>query len=259
MNRIVFLVVVALITFVLVLFVQRPDILNDIWLWLVGLAGTIVGGFRAVVDFFKDRFSSDDPASKSNQQGNTVPQASTANNSNTSSSPVGVVQMPVEDSFTGTSITVLRFSDDGETSVGLLFINGKYFCYTLEDTFREVKVPGKTRIPSGTFDIDFRRADTELTLKYRDRYPDWFNYHIEIKDIPNFTSVYIHSGGDHTHTEGCLLVSDSLSMTDEKTFFTNSRDTFKRLYQFISGELQKGVQVRMIIKDENWFENVKAS
>ena len=37
-----------------------------------------------------------------------------------------------------------RFSGGDEATLGLLFMNGAFFCYTLEDQYNEPKIPGET-------------------------------------------------------------------------------------------------------------------
>lgn len=138
----------------------------------------------------------------------------------------------------------------------MLFIDQNYYCYTLEDTYHKVKIAGQTRIPSGIYTINFLKYDTPLTLKYRKRYPDWFTYHLHVENVPNFTGIYIHSGGNHEHTEGCILVSDSLNASDKNTYLFNSRNTFKKLYAFLSQTLNSGKKVRIIIKDESWIKEL---
>ncbi len=59
MNRILLLILIAGLTFLVVLFALRPDLLDTVWLWLVGLSGAIVKGFHLLIEFFKDKFSSD--------------------------------------------------------------------------------------------------------------------------------------------------------------------------------------------------------
>jgi hypothetical protein len=158
--------------------------------------------------------------------------------------------------FRGTTLKLLRYSDDGDTTIGLLFVNGGFYCYTLEDTHQDEKVEGETRIPAGIYNIGYRKEDTPLTIKYKERYPEWFTWHVQLANVPQFESIYIHNGGDHTHTEGCILVSDSMNVGSENTVLSNSRNTFKRLYRFISEKLDNNVPVRIIIRDEKWFKDV---
>ena len=103
-----------------------------------------------------------------------------------------------------------RYSDNGNSTLGLLFIDNEFECYTLEDEFREVKISGETRIPKGIYDRGIRNELTPLTLKYQKKY-EWFEKHIEILNVPNFHSIYIHIGNFETHTAGCLLLGNSVN------------------------------------------------
>ena len=244
MNRFLLLVLVAGATFLIILFAVKPELIDNIWLWLVGLSGVIIKAFQSLVDFFKEKFSSDKekpdkPESETNNQGND-------NSVESESNPP----------FYGVSLSVLRYSDNGATTIGLLNINQQFYCYTLEDTFNEVKVDGETRIPSGTYAIKFRKEATELTLKYRERYPEWFTFHLQLKEVPGFDSIYIHNGGDHTNTKGCILVSDSLNVSNEKTFLSNSRETFRRLYGYLSEQLENNIPIRITIYNEDWIKEI---
>ena len=232
MKRMFLLLIIAGITFLVILFASKPELINDIWIWLIGLSGLIVKGFQLILDYFKDLFNSD---SKPVVPENTVPEAKP------------------RDSFSGTSLKLLRISDDGETTIGLLFVNNSFYCYTLEDARHEVKIPGETRIPAGTYSINFKKEMTEKTQEYRTLYPDWFSFHLQLNNVPGFDSVFIHNGGDHADTEGCILVSDSIQVQDKNTLLTNSLTTFKRLYEFISQQLSAGIACRIIIQDENWI------
>ena len=244
MNRFLLLVLVAGATFLIVLFAVKPELIENIWLWLVGLAGVIVKAFQVLVDFFKEKFSDD--KDKDKEKETTEPEPSTGSAGNT----------PSTQPFNGTSLSLARFSDDGETTIGMLTVNGKFYCYTLEDTFHKEKIAGETRIPAGTYNIRYRKEETELTMKYRERYYEWFTWHLQLQDVPGFDSVYIHNGGDHTNTEGCILVSDSLNVSSEKTFLTNSRETYRRLYGYIREQLDNNVPVRITIYNEEWINKL---
>lgn len=241
MNRFLLLVLVAGATFLIILFAVKPELIENIWLWLVGLSGFIVKAFQSLVDFFKEKFSGEKEKPDNDNSGK--------ENTNT--------EEPVNSQpFNGVSLSLLRYSDDEETTIGLLQINHEFYCYTLEDTFNEEKIAGKTRIPAGSYSIKFRKEETELTLKYRERYPEWFTFHLQLLEVPGFDSIYIHNGGDHTHTEGRILVSDSLNVNNEKTFLSNSRETFRRLYCYISEQLNNNIPVRITIYDENWINKI---
>ena len=292
MNRIATLIFIAILTFVIVLFIQRPELLEEIWIWIIGLIGTILDAGRRLLDFFQNRLSPDKEAQAQTADGRIV--AVTADNRVVSVTPAipladGTVTLPLVEPlpnapieplpsaptqpipttpgtipnriaipgeaphFDGMTITVLRYSDDKSTTLGLMYINGRFYCYTLEDTHREPKVKGETRIPAGIYELGFNVAETPLTKKYRERY-EWFNFHLHIKKVPNYTGVYIHNGGRHNDSEGCILVSDSLARSNEDTVLTNSRKTFERLYKFLSKEINEGTRLRIVVQDESWFK-----
>lgn len=244
MNRILLLILVAGATFLLVLFAVKPELIDGIWLWLVGFAGVIVKGGQTLVGFFKEKLFSDKEPEKKD------------NNSMAKSSSVKQPEKAKEAPFNGISLSLLRYSDDGQTTLGLLEINNSFYCYTLEDTFHEEKIAGETRIPKGTYQINLRKEETELTLKYRERYPEWFTWHLQLQGVPGFDSIYIHNGGDHTNTEGCILVSDSLNVSNEKTFLSNSRETFSRIYRYLQEQLNNNIPAQITIYDENWIRKI---
>ena len=63
-------------------------------------------------------------------------------------------------------LTLYRFSESPESTIGLLY-EGKYFnCFTLEDQYQKVKVEGETRIPEGLYKVKQRRVLSGLTKKY---------------------------------------------------------------------------------------------
>lgn len=275
MNRLITLLLIGGGLFLLILFVNRPDLLEEIWLWLIGLSGTIIQVFKRLIDYFKEdkskRVEKHIPDQKNTSsidqpQSNNEIESIQKVSENKGEIPITITKpyatLPIsiqekENFFKGTTITVLRCSDDGKTTIGWLYLNGKYFCYTLEDTYREVKVKNETRIPSGTYKVSFNKYDTKKTLQYREQCAPWFTYHLHLKNVPNFQGIYIHSGGTYKHTSGCLLVSDRIVTSSDVPFFTNSKNTFERLYKILSEKLNSGEKVRIVIYDEKWTSNLK--
>lgn len=101
-----------------------------------------------------------------------------------------------------------RFTHDDEASLSLLWVDGVFQAFAVEDTFREVKVPGKTRIPEGHYKVTLR-DEGGMTLRYRRLFPDLHKGMLWIRDVPNFEWIYYHIGNTHEHTEGCPLVTTS--------------------------------------------------
>ena len=245
MNRILLLILIAGAVFLLILFAVKPELIGNIWLWLIGLSGVIVKASQSLLSYFQKLFGGNKEQNETNSAKTDKPDAS-----------MNKVTSDKVDYFTGLTIRLLRYFDDGETTVGMLLINNRFYCYTLEDTYHEIKVAGETRIAAGTYSIKFRTELSPFTLTMRERYPEWFTYHLELLNVPGFKHIYIHNGGDNTDTKGCILVSDSITVNNENTFFSNSRETFRRLYLFVSEQLNNNVPVRIIIDDEKWMNNL---
>lgn len=149
---------------------------------------------------------------------------------------------------------LVRFSDDDLSTKGLLYINDRFQCFTLENPFQETKIPGKTRIPNGIYELAIKES-SPMSDKYKKRYPDMHNGMIWIKNIPNFESVYIHVGNTPNDTEGCILVGETFSLDGMLAsssvayidLYEKIIDTIKSSKQFIAiGELNHGLSVNYI-------------
>ena len=87
-------------------------------------------------------------------------------------------------------------------TTGQLYIDGEYFCFTLEDKVREIagksvkewKIPKGTAIPSGMYIVTFENS------------PKFGPDTLTINDVPGFTGVRIHTGNTHLDTDGCPIV-----------------------------------------------------
>lgn len=122
-----------------------------------------------------------------------------------------------------------------EYTIGKLYIDGEYFCDTLEDTdrglacdtpFQEIlkkKVYGKTAIPTGTYKITMnvvspRFKDRTWAKPYQGKLP-------RLIDTIGFEGVLIHVGNSPEDTLGCILVGKNTI----KGKITNSTSTFHSL------------------------------
>lgn len=103
-------------------------------------------------------------------------------------------------------IKVIRkeFSDD--RVVGELFLNDKFFGYTIEDTDRDlyetdsisklkkVKVAKKTAIPYGRY---------RVILSYSTKLKRYLPL---ILDVPNWIGIRLHAGASPSYSSGCVCV-----------------------------------------------------
>lgn len=114
-------------------------------------------------------------------------------------------------------IEVKRFEFKDTYTVGKMYIDNIYECYTLEDVVRTgAKVNGQTAIPTGTYNVIINHSNR-------------FNRDLPLlENVPNFTGVRIHAGNTSAHTEGCILVGTTWSGKD---FIGNSRVAFNKLFE----------------------------
>ena len=130
-----------------------------------------------------------------------------------------------------------KYKKDSYT-IGELYINGKFFCHTMEDKDRGLtqnmplaeikkrKVYAKTAIPSGTYKItmDVRSPKFSNYAKY----PNYKRYGGRLPrllNVPGFEGILIHIGNDASWSAGCLLVG----MNTVKGKVMQSTETFHKL------------------------------
>lgn len=86
-------------------------------------------------------------------------------------------------------------------TIGKLYVNGQYFCDTLEDKVRnlsrEKKVPGQTAIPSGEYEVI-----VNVSPRFKRKLPRLLN-------VPGFEGILIHRGNSPEDTAGCILVGEN--------------------------------------------------
>jgi len=140
-------------------------------------------------------------------------------------------------------LEVIRYSEGSKSTLGLLMINGKFACYTLEDAFHVVKIPGETRIPNGRYGVELMPFGGHHE-RYKVKFPEFHIGMLHIVDVPNYTWILIHIGNDDDDTEGCLLVGDS-SMTNvtSEGRIESSTIAYKRIYPPIAHALESGEEV----------------
>lgn len=110
------------------------------------------------------------------------------------------------------------FTDN--STIGDLLIDGHWFCYTLEDKVRDVKIKGQTAIPAGTYEVIIN-----MSKRFKVLMPLLLN-------VYNFTGVRIHAGNKALDSEGCVLVGTTKAVD----FIGNSKIAYKNLMKKITGQ-----------------------
>ncbi len=141
-------------------------------------------------------------------------------------------------------LQVVRTQFGKDATNGLLFIDGKFECYTLEDQYQAVKVMHETCIPEGEYDIQFRKTGGFHT-RYSAKYGNSHYGMLHLQDVPGFTYILIHSGNTDEHTSGCLIVGETQQDLDlgKDGFVGQSVRAYKAMYRKVANELLQGKKV----------------
>ena len=132
-------------------------------------------------------------------------------------------------------LNLIRDKFTENSTIGKLYVEGEFECYTLEDTCREhidteiifeiafEKVSGKTAIPKGIYNIiinESHRFKRLLPL---------------LENVPGFKGIRIHSGNKPENTEGCILVGRT---NEREDWIGESKLAFDALYKKIDSALE---------------------
>lgn len=108
-------------------------------------------------------------------------------------------------------------------TIGKLFINGTYYCDTIEDKVIDLnkngkfddgltKVMNQTAIPYGTFKVVVNHSP-----KFNRELP-------RLLDVPYFEGILIHNGSDQNSSSGCIIVGENKTVgkVTNSTFYMNN-------------------------------------
>lgn len=157
-------------------------------------------------------------------------------------------------------LQVVRTQFGRDATNGLLFIDGLFECYTLEDQYQEVKVMHETCIPEGTYDVKFRTVGG-FHERYKKRYGNSHYGMLHLQDVPGFTYILIHAGNTDEHTSGCLIVGETQQDLDvsEDGFIGSSGKAYVKLYDKIAKQLLIGNPVTIEYSKINLTDSVQQS
>lgn len=122
-------------------------------------------------------------------------------------------------------------------TIGRLYIDGVYFCDTIEDTDRGLKqsLPvsvnkakkryGATAIPTGRYQVTLKIKSPKFSKNKK--YDFCGGYLPRLLNVPAFEGVLIHIGNTAKDTEGCLLIGKNTKVGK----VLESSVTFRALYE----------------------------
>jgi hypothetical protein len=119
-------------------------------------------------------------------------------------------------------LKLIRETFTEKSTIGSLYVNGIFFCYTLEDKDRKLESGGvkeyaKTAIPRGKY-----KVINSFSNRFKKYLP-------ELVNVPQFAGIRIHAGNKAEDSEGCILVG----ATKAVDFIGQSQVTFGKLMKAI--------------------------
>lgn len=120
-----------------------------------------------------------------------------------------------------------------KATIGKLYIDGVFECYTLEDVDRKlesggVKIHSETAIPRGTYKVII-----DLSNRFKKELP-------HILNVPKFEGIRIHPGNKSADTEGCILLGKNVSNDD---FISESKKAFTAFFDKLKVAIDNGETV----------------
>jgi hypothetical protein len=131
-----------------------------------------------------------------------------------------------------------------EYTIGSLYIDGEYFCDTLEDKdrgltqttpldeIRKTKIPHETAIPTGEYRMVVNLSPAKKRMLPR------------LLDVPGFSGILIHRGNTKNDSSGCILVGEN----KVKGRVINSTQYEKRLVEILSEAQERGEEISIKVK-----------
>lgn len=139
-------------------------------------------------------------------------------------------------------LTLNRKPTVKDTTLGKMYVDGVFACYTLEDAVREVKIQDRTAIPKGRY---------QVVMESSPRFgPDTMT----LLEVPGFSYIRIHGGNDDSDSRGCILVGDRI--VDDPAgdggdiAAGTSQPALRRLKDRVKAALNRGERVFIEINQE---------
>ena len=126
-------------------------------------------------------------------------------------------------------IKIIRVESGDEGTFGILTLNGRAFCVTLEPEDLNNR-DFVSCIPTGTY-----LCKRIVSPKYGDVF--------EVQDVPSREHVLFHAGNRDQNTEGCILLAQYFGKLKGDRAVLNSGFTLKAFMQELGDEMSFALQI----------------
>ena len=140
-------------------------------------------------------------------------------------------------------------------SIGKLYVNGEYFCDTVEDKDRGLtdsmaveeikkkKVYALTAIPLGRYRITMNVISPSFSKK--SYYKNFCNGRLpRLLNVVGFDGILIHRGSNADSSSGCIIVGKNTVVGG----VTQSQQYFEKLWKLLDDANKKGEEIWITIK-----------
>jgi len=139
-------------------------------------------------------------------------------------------------------------------TIGRLYVDGAYFCDTIEDKDRglrqsmslaeikKIKVYKETAIPTGTYTVAMSIRSPKFSLKPTYNFTE--GRLPRLLSVPGYEGILIHAGTNQNSSAGCIIVGQNKIVGK----VVNSMDTFRCLWRSLNNAYMRGEKITITIE-----------
>lgn len=151
-------------------------------------------------------------------------------------------------------LTLIRSALKPKYTIGHLYIDGAYFCDTIEDKDRglsatmpheeimRIKVKSETAIPLGTYKVSMAITSPKFSLK---KDYQWCKGRLpRLLGVSGFEGILIHAGRTERSSAGCIIVGKNKVVGA----VVESMDTCRKLWSKLDAAYKRGEGITIQIR-----------
>lgn len=126
-------------------------------------------------------------------------------------------------------LTVLRLEETSEHTLGVIAVNGKLICYSLELPWKDNE-QNISCIPFGCY-----RAHRYVSRDHGSTF--------RFECVPGRSEIIFHAGNSVKDTEGCILLGTRPGYHRYRRWLWGSQDAFRELMDELSGKTELDIAI----------------
>ena len=151
-------------------------------------------------------------------------------------------------------LTLIRSALKPKYTIGHLYVDGEYFCDTIEDKDRglaatmthdeimKIKVKSETAIPLGTYKVTMVITSPKFSLKSS---YNWCKGRLpRLLGVSGFEGILIHAGRTEKSSAGCIIVGKNKVVGA----VVESMETLQKLWRKLDAAYKKGEAITIQVR-----------